>query len=197
MESDRIIPLVGDYVAQVRSHPELAEALARLRPRVFGPAFEADPSLLMTDEERAGLAPLRRRLDGLYELCWGIYQGDQLVGWTYGLQQSSEMFYMINTGILPEHQGKGIYTALLPHVLEQLRADGFQIVTSRHVATNSRVIVPKLKAGFFIAGCELSDRFGLLVLLHYYASPLRRRVVAARAGGERPDAAVLAALGIN
>ncbi|MCC7142108.1 MAG: GNAT family N-acetyltransferase [Candidatus Eisenbacteria bacterium] len=197
MESDRVIPLVGDYVAQVRTSSELGDSLARLRPLVFGPAFEADPSLLMNDEERARTTLLRRRLDGLHELCWGIYHRDQLIGWTYGLQQSSEMFYMINTGILPEHQGKGIYSALLPHVLEQLRTDGFQIVTSRHVATNSRVIVPKLRAGFFIAGCELSDRFGLLVLLHYYTSPLRRRVVSARAGGERPDAAVLAALGIR
>lgn len=72
---------------------------------------------------------------------------------------------MTNTGILEEHRRRGLYTALLPVVLNQLRQKGFQIVFSRHTLTNNAVIIPKLKAGFVISGFEVDDRFGTLVQL--------------------------------
>ena len=94
---------------------------------------------------------------------------------------------MINTGILPPHQGKGIYSALLPLLLEGLRQEGFQIVYSRHIASNNQVLVPKFKAGFVITGFEISDAFGLLVHLSYYFNPLRRKIMDVRTGRAMPD----------
>lgn len=73
------------------------------------------------------------------------------------------------------------------YILETVRQQGFQTVYSRHVATNNRVIIPKLRAGFLITGVELTDMVGLLVRLTYFFSPLRRKALDFRAGQLRPD----------
>ena len=137
-------------------------------------------------------ARLRARLAGRFRLNLGVYQGDELVGWTFGVQESPshDTYYMVNTGVLPAHQGKGIYTALLQVVLEAVRTQGFQVVHSRHAATNARVLVPKLKAGFVVTGMELSDVFGTLVHLSYFFNPIRRKVLDVRAGQSHPDSDV-------
>ena len=93
------------------------------------------------------------------------------VGWHLGQQTLAGIFEMARTGILPQHQNRGLYTALLPTILEQLKHDGFQIVSSRHNLTNNAVIVPKLKAGFVISGFEVDDRFGTLVQLFVLFQP--------------------------
>jgi len=122
-----------------------------------------------------------------YRLNVGIYQKREFVGWSTGVQSDADTYHMINTGLLPDHQGKGIYTALLPQILQILKAEGFQVVFSRHVVTNNRVLVPKLKAGFLITHFELSDMFGLLVHLSYFFNPARRKLLNVRAGQLAPD----------
>ena len=90
----------------------------------------------------------------------------------------------------PTASGEGYLLALLPRILGALQHEGFQIVYSRHVATNNQVLVPKLKAGFVITGIEVSDVFGVLVHLSYFFNPLRRKVLDVRVGQARPDAEV-------
>lgn len=72
-------------------------------------------------------------------------------------------------------------------MIEVIRSEGFQIIYSRHAATNSSVIVPKLKSGFVISGFELSDTFGTLVHLTYFTNPIRKKVMEFRCGDLRPD----------
>jgi GNAT superfamily N-acetyltransferase len=157
------------------------------RAEIFPGTFDFNVREALSAEERAASARLRERLGAPYTLNLGIYRGDELAGWSFGWQESAEKYYMTNTGIFPQHQGKGIYSALLPRILDILRGEGFQIVTSRHTATNNRVLVPKLKAGFIISGFEISDVFGLLVHLSYFFNPVRRKVMDVRAGQARPD----------
>jgi hypothetical protein len=97
---------------------------------------------------------------------------------------------MVNTAMLPQHQGKGIYSALLPRIPSALQREGFQIVYSRHVATHNQILVPKLKAGCVMTGIEVSDVFGVLVRLSSFVNPLRRKVLDVRVGQARPDAEV-------
>ncbi len=66
---------------------------------------------------------------------------------------------------------------MLPKILQILKKQGFQKVTSRHSVTNNNVIVPKLKAGFVITGFEISEVFGLLIILTYYFNDTRRKLV--------------------
>ncbi|WP_233218675.1 GNAT family N-acetyltransferase [Deinococcus arcticus] len=83
---------------------------------------------------------------------WGVYCGDQLIGWHHAHARDERTVYMADTGLLPAHQGQGLYTRLLPHLLSAFQAAGFTLVQSHHRATNNAVLVPKLHAGFFLQG---------------------------------------------
>jgi hypothetical protein len=82
-------------------------------------------------------------------------------------------------------------------VLERVKAQGFQIVLSRHTTTNNSVIIPKLKAGFVITALEVSDRFGTLVHLSYFFNETRKRIMEFRSGDLKPDQKIKDALGIE
>ena len=144
---------------------------------------------MLSESERANLNRLANSTTDFYRLNIGIFHKTQFVGWSFGIQENAPPgnYYMVNSGILPEHQGKGIYSFLLPQILRIVEGAGFQIVTSRHVMTNNQILIPKLKAGFVITGFELSDMFGTLVHLAYYFNPTRRKMLDVRSGQLRPD----------
>ena len=81
-------------------------------------------------------------------LYHGLFFNGALVGASFGKQETSERYYMVNTAILPEHQNRGVYSSFLLALLDRIEAEGFQIVYSRHRASHNAVIIPKLKAGF-------------------------------------------------
>lgn len=91
-----------------------------------------------------------------------------LAGWHAGQQTLAGTFEMSRTGTLERHRRRDLYTARLPVMLEQLRADGFQVVSRRN-PTNSAVITPE-KTGFVISGFEADDRSGTLVRLSYFST---------------------------
>ena len=105
---------------------------------------------LLTAPEQARLAALRQNLAGAQQLHLLVLDGDEPVGWHYGFQRSDLEYFMANTGLLPAHQGRGLYSALLPVLIEWARATGFQYLTSLHHSDNNAVLVPKLKAGFVL-----------------------------------------------
>ena len=189
-------PLVGDYTVGRIDPKEFRPAFDELRPRVFADTLSYDPRTIWTEAETEALSRLRSRMGDVFELVLGIYRGEDLVGWSMGWQEDAATYKMVNTGILPEHQGKGIYKAILPRTLEILKQEGFQVVVSYHNATNNAVIVPKLRAGFIISGFEVSDRFGLIVRLAYYFNETRRRIMDVRVGQARPDAEIRRILGL-
>lgn len=179
--------LFDGYSVRELDEPTFGPLFAALRPQVFGERFEADVRSLMDVDERRHTSQLAARMAQRYGLRLGVFKDGQCVGWTFGWQTNHETFQMVNTGFLPEHQGRGLYTALLPYVLGIVQAEGFQIVTGRHHATNNAVLVPKLKAGFVITQVEVSDTFGLLVHLSYFFNARRRHLLDVRVGFARPD----------
>ncbi|MFN8547534.1 MAG: hypothetical protein U0527_06065 [Candidatus Eisenbacteria bacterium] len=189
-------PLVQDYVAREMAWHELMPFLRQHRDAVFGDTWSADTASLLSEEERAAQEKLGALMASAYRLTVGIFRGDTLVGWSFGVQQSREHYYMINSGILPEHQAKDLHGAS-PGDSVASRARGFQVITSRHVVTNNRVIIPKLRAGFVITGCEVTDHFGTLVLLAYFTNPKRRALYDVRAGQARPEGEVRRSLGLE
>ena len=70
------------------------------------------------------------------------------------------------------------------------------MISSKHSATNNRVIIPKLKAGFVISGLEISDRYGTLVRLEYFTNPKRRELMDFRSGQALPDLGLRELLGL-
>jgi GNAT superfamily N-acetyltransferase len=182
--------LFGNYSLRVLEPAEFNPLFRQYRPLIFQTMLDFDVQQALSMEEQTATARLRERMGTPFRLHMGIYHAQEFIGWSFGRQESAEKYYMVNTGILPQHQGKGIYSALLPRILGVLQHEGFQIVSSQHVATNNQVLVPKLKAGFVITGIEVSDVFGVLVQLSYFFNPLRRKVLDVRVGQARPDAEV-------
>jgi hypothetical protein len=182
--------LFGNYTLRVLEDAEFGPLFRQYRPILFQTMLGFDVQQALSVEEQTATARLGERLGTPFRLNVGIYHNQEFIGWSFGRQESAEKYYMVNTAILPQHQGKGIYSALLPRILGVLQSEGFQIVYSRHVATHNQVLVPKLKAGFVITGIELSDVFGVVVHLSYFFNPIRRKVLDVRAGQVRPDAEV-------
>jgi GNAT superfamily N-acetyltransferase len=184
-------PLFGPYSIRRLQDDEFEPLLQTYGSVVFADTWDFHLYQAFSAEEHAAAERLRARLGTPFRLNLGIYCGEEFVGWSWGIQESLQRFDMINTGLLAEHRNRGIYSALLPHLLDLLRAEGFQVAFSHHTMTNNQVLVPKLRAGFVITGFELIDRFGMLVNLSYFFNPLRRKVLDVRAGQARPDAEVL------
>lgn len=88
---------------------------------------------------------------------YGLFYAGELIGWSHSHQLDERTIYMADTGLLPEHQGRGLYKRLLPRLLEVFRAAGYTLVQSHHRATNNRVIIPKLRAGFALQGLNLYE----------------------------------------
>lgn len=190
-------PLFGDYTYAILSGRTFAPLFEQYRPLVFGQTFDYRPEDTYSASEALAVRQLQQQISVRFRLRLGVYYRKRVfVGWTVGWQRDTDSFYMANTGILPAHQRRGIYTHLLPVLLGLVRAEGYQVVESRHTASNNRVIIPKLKAGFIVSGFEISDQFGALVWLRYYFNEGRRRMFDVRSGEHMPDEDMRKLLGL-
>ncbi|MBC7659281.1 MAG: GNAT family N-acetyltransferase [Chitinophagaceae bacterium] len=186
------IVLESGYYLKEMSEKDFFPLFGRHYDRLFGGDHTFFPDAFYSAEEKAKLKALGERFGNVYRLHVGVFTPKhEFVGFSFGYQETGETFYMVCSGILDEHRRKGLYSALLEHVIETTRNVGFQVVYSTHCATNNAVIIPKLKAGFVIAKLELSDMFGVVVNLHYYTNPLRRKVMDYRSGWKIPDAEIM------
>lgn len=179
--------LIPGYSYRHMDAEETASHLSTHRSTVFVGTFHLSAHYVHSEAEQQRLVSLAEHVSERYKLRLGIFQDDAFVGWHVGSQIEVGKFYMTNTGILRDHQRRGLYTALLPIILETVKKEGFQVVYSRHNLTNNAVIVPKLRAGFVISGFDVSDRFGTRVKLSYFFNPLRRKMLDVRVGQSTPD----------
>jgi GNAT superfamily N-acetyltransferase len=163
---------------------------AEHEPGIFPNRFDINVKDALSAEEHQAQTALSANLGNLYELRLGFYQGEKMIGWSYGIQVNADTFRMATTGLLPEFQRQGIYSAFLKELAEHIKAKGFQVLFSRHYATDNQVIIPKLRFGFLISGFELTDEYGLLLRLNYYFNETRRKVMHVRSGMQQPDEAV-------
>lgn len=125
----------------------------------------------------------RERAKRLYEVA-GTRHLEQIVfynaegepiGWSSGAMIDASTFFMAYSGILPDYQRQGIYTAFLTHFLRYLHALGYERVTSNHFMNNRAILIAKLKAGFYITGIVLDERYGGQVSLTYFFYEDRRQ----------------------
>jgi len=148
------------------------------------------PHALYTEQERAKLSELGKQLNA-YRLALGAFYEGEFAGWHFGQQVAEDTFFMRNSAVLPAFRRKHIYERLLHATLEVVTRDGFQRVTSDHHPSNSAVLIAKLKAGFWISGVNVDDRFGTLVNLVWYSHQIRRESFEYRIGYSFPSAAVV------
>lgn len=178
-------PLGGGYEARPISFETYRDACARLEDRIFSGNW-----LYAFDPPARAPVPLGETFQ------WGIYHGKELIGWHHAHGQGERTVYMADTGLLPEHQGRGLYSRLLPAVLEVYREAGYALVQSHHRATNNRVIVPKLRAGFFLQGLNLYEG-GLNAALTLSLDGTYREAMHVRSGLKQAGGEVARRLGLT
>ena len=151
----------------------------KYRDELFDNAITFDVEKLYSQEEKDKASKLTFHPLGIYLLA---YDGDQLIGWSFGQQQQKTVFCMTNSAVFELYRRKGIYTCMAQLVVNKATEIGFQKIYSRHKISNNAVIIAKLKLGFMIGGIELSDRFGALVRLNYFPNRARENLFRYRAG---------------
>ncbi|PNY81117.1 GNAT family N-acetyltransferase [Deinococcus koreensis] len=179
------IELGSGYAARPIPLATYRDACARLEGQIFGDSWLYD------------FGPSTRPAPPLGEtFCWGLYHGAESIGWQFSHQWDERTVYMADSGVLPGHQGQGLYTRLLPHVLDTFRAAGYTLVQSHHRATNTRVLVPKLRAGFVLQGLNLYEG-GLNAALTLSLDGAYRQAQHVRSGFQQAQGEAARRLGVR
>jgi GNAT superfamily N-acetyltransferase len=177
-----------DYTIRELTEEAFLPLFDKYKKSVFEGSHSYSHQDLLSDAEQQHIKNLGKALGTPYKLYLGVFDiNDMLAGWSWGQQESGSTFYMVNSAILPGYRRKGLYSALINRCLDMLSHKGFQLIYSRHRATNNAVIIPKLKAGFIISKMEIDDKFGVLVHLHFYTNNSRRKIMDYRSGQLKPD----------
>lgn len=156
------------------------------RARVFDKNITIDSGALYDDTTKDNINRREREIS-TQRMNFFFVLGDKIIGWSFGKTIDAETFYMINTGIFKSFQNMGFYTRFLGFLIQKLKKEGVQIITSRHHTSNNPVLIPKLKKGFFITGLVFDEKFGFLVSLSFYSNPNRKKIFNHRIGYESFD----------
>jgi GNAT superfamily N-acetyltransferase len=141
---------------------------ARLQREVFADMQQSSVALAATLAEEASKPTVERTQSPIFRL--GAYDGDELVGWSYGWMERGDVFYVANSGVVASHRRRGIYSSLLDAIRDHAIAQGAVAVRSQHSVLNNPVLIAKLHAGFHVTGLSQHARMGALVelTLHLY-----------------------------
>lgn len=180
--------LFEEYTYAEVTYKEIEAIFKNKRSEVFSEEFTIETELFLTERENAFYKALPK--NDIYRLYILVYKNNEPIGWHIGFQKN-DSYYMMNTAIFKAYQGKGIYTKLLLEIIKIIAEKGFLNITSRHIASNNKVIVPKLKAGFLITGMEIDERFGTLVNLKYFFNEEIKNIYLMRTGAIKPNKKML------
>lgn len=139
-----------------------------LEPLVFPANVNVDRWFKLPSDRRDAKHRLLTLQRATHQETIVFYDGEQAIGYSSGRMTSASEFMMNDTGILPDYQGKGIYSAFLKQYVTFLHDCGYERIVSYHSPTNSAILIAKLKAGFNIAGMELREHGGASVKLVYF-----------------------------
>ena len=109
---------------------------------------------------------LARRLPVLIDPVLHLAQDDAgaVLGFKLGYRRGPSLLYSWLGGVVPEARGQGIAARLMQAQHDWAAAQGYHWVETRTRASNNRMIIVNLTAGFHIAGVE-SDEAGHLVVI--------------------------------
>lgn len=161
------------------------------RPKLFKEDFDFDINAVLSEQEQLQKQALAEPLNGVHQHHLIAKIGEELVGWSVGIQQSAEVYYMSNSAVFPAFRTQGIYTDMLHQVMAFIGDLGFQRVCSKHKMANNAILIPKLKFGFIITGFDVMDIFGPLIEMNYYFNEERRKLLGVRMGTQKMTAAML------
>jgi ribosomal protein S18 acetylase RimI-like enzyme len=183
----QLIHLFDSYYFREATPKEINAFFNENVEKVFKEDIYMDAHEWLTKEEKQKRKGLSDLIENRYRFRILVLKNEEVIGWHFGWQIDEEQYYMCNTGLLEEYQGKGIYSALLPKLIEIFKEKGFQKIISMHHASNNAILVPKLKAGFLVTGFDINEKFGLRVVLSYIFNEKRLNAYKFRTGALRPD----------
>lgn len=158
--------------------PVHAKIFTKDQPRLVLDAF-------YSEHEKSKLTLLRSEFK-IFSLHLGAFKNGVFAGWHFGRQEAFDTYYMTNSAVIPEFRRQKIYERLLESTVEAVSQLGFQKITSNHHPSNNSVIIPKLKIGFCVSGFTVTDVFGTLVQLSWYAHHVRKEAFEYRVGHTFP-----------
>jgi RimJ/RimL family protein N-acetyltransferase len=180
--TDFPLDLGNGYTLREMTTEEFNTVYTSKQKEYFASSLVADVTSHLSNDEQQLAQERRRVFPSVWRMQWAVEYNTEVIGWTYAYQQDHETLYMCNSALHPAHRGKGLYPRILELVVRMARDEGFQLVTSKHYASNNAVIVPKLKAGFIITGMALDEKYGLMVHLTKYLHSERERIAVHRIG---------------
>lgn len=180
-------PLADGITLRHVDGPAWHDVIEPMWQATLGNRAGLDVRQLLDETQRARVGDLDAIFERLEHRILFEHEG-KTVGGYWGAQDTEGRYAMVVSVFAQEHRGRGLYKALLPRVIEAARASGFREIYSRHRADNNPILVPKLKAGFVIAGFELAPRWGLTVWLRKYLVESFELVHQYRVDGAQGDA---------
>ncbi len=139
------IYMTPDYSIRELTEEEFTPLFDKCKASVFEDVHSYDLRDILSSAELEHIKELGQGLGHQCKLYLGVFDKDnKFVGWSWGSQESASTFYMVNSGILKDHRRKGLYGTLLGRCIEVLSKKGFQLIYSRHCATNNAVIIPQI-----------------------------------------------------
>lgn len=167
--------IIPNITAKAVDSKTIGQVWSQISNRVFSSLTQLGN--YATPKERHHRASLLREVASQMHHEYIVFYNEQNqpIGWSTGNMIEESTFFMSYSGVLPEYQRQGIYTAFLKHLLTYLHELGYERVTSNHMANNRPVLIAKLKAGFYITGLTLDERYGAQATLTYFFYEDRRR----------------------
>jgi len=140
----------------VRTVESFAEPdFSRLQRLVFADLQQPSPELASVEAAESEVRSKRSTTHPpIYRL--GAFDGENLVGWSYGRHERGNVFYMANSGVVPPHRRRGVFSSLLNAIREHALSAGAIAVRSQHSVLDPAVIIAKLRTGFLISGLNQS-----------------------------------------
>ena len=172
----QVDPAYRIAVVDAFEEPEFSQLSESIFPN---PTLSSERFRQLAAEELGGRTRLKEMHSHLM-LRIGVFHSDTLIGWSVGWFEREGALYMANSGVLPEHRRKGLYSAMVHRCIKEGADGGAVVVRSRHVAVNSAVLIAKLKLGFIVTGGEYSEEYGYLVRMTYFLRDERLKLFLSR-----------------
>ncbi len=136
----------------------------------------------LIEEAKEKMKSLGQLQKDTYKLRIALLKNKELVGWSFGWQESPTTFFMGASVVTKDFRGKGYYSKMVHKIFEITKQEGFQSVSSFHIATNNPILIAKLKLGFNVTGMQLDAIHGILIKLVYNHNELLSAATRFRAG---------------
>ena len=167
------VKLANGYEIRTSDREEFYTFVMNHVEAVFG--NEEKKYFRANEERRASWRPLYSLRDAAHEERFlFIDPTGKIVGWNMSESEDWHTFYLRNTGLLPDHQECGVYSGFHEVLVRYCSEIGYERLTSHHKGTNRRILMLKLRADYFLAGMELTERWGAMFKLVKFLKPDRR-----------------------